>query len=191
MLKGLDEWADIDPGKAAEKAILFSKLAGVNILNYDCIGVGAGVKAETNRIIRDGEHYAKNMFFVGWNASFSPIDADKKIIKGDSDSPTNGDLFSNLKAQAGWRLRSRFEKTWRMVNYGTVYPVDELICIPSKLNKFTALIDQLSQPTYDVNSNGKIVIDKKPPGTRSPNLYDAVVIAFNPYKFKIKRAGAW
>jgi phage terminase large subunit len=39
---------------------------------------------------------------------------------------------------------------------------------------------KLTQPTYSINTVGKILIDKAPDGTRSPNLADAVVIAFQP-----------
>ena len=37
-----------------------------------------------------------------------------------------------------------------------------------------------TQPTYSINTVGKIVIDKAPDSTRSPNRADAVNIAFNP-----------
>jgi hypothetical protein len=46
----------------------------------------------------------------------------------------------------------------------------------------------LSQPTYSINTVGKIIIDKKPDGTKSPNLADAVMIQFsqsNKQKLKI------
>jgi phage terminase large subunit len=39
---------------------------------------------------------------------------------------------------------------------------------------------ELSQPTYTVNTVGKIVVDKAPEGTMSPNLADAVMICFQP-----------
>ncbi len=45
------------------------------------------------------------------------------------------------------------------------------------------LIVELSQPTYSVNGVGKIVVDKKPDGTKSPNLADSAMIAFAPIEF--------
>ena len=39
---------------------------------------------------------------------------------------------------------------------------------------------KLTQPTYSINTGGKILIDKAPDGTRSPNLADAVMIAYQP-----------
>ena len=41
---------------------------------------------------------------------------------------------------------------------------------------------ELSQPTYSQNSNGKILVDKKPDGARSPNKADSVMIAFAPIR---------
>jgi hypothetical protein len=39
-----------------------------------------------------------------------------------------------------------------------------------------ALIMELSQPTYSLDTTGKIVVDKAPEGARSPNRADAVMI---------------
>ena len=105
------------------------------------------------------------------------------MLKGDTNSPTNENFFDNLKAQGGWALRQRFYKTHRCVVHGEYYPDDELISIPSDLPQRKQLINELSQPVQkkDVKS-GKFGIDKKPPGTKSPNLYDATVIAFFPTK---------
>lgn len=41
---------------------------------------------------------------------------------------------------------------------------------------------ELSQPTYSINSAGKILIDKAPDGAKSPNLADAVMIRFSAMK---------
>jgi hypothetical protein len=42
------------------------------------------------------------------------------------------------------------------------------------------LVAELSQPTYSTNAVGKIVINKKPDGMKSPNNADAVMIRFAP-----------
>ena len=44
---------------------------------------------------------------------------------------------------------------------------------------------ELSQPTYSINSAGKIIIDKTPDGTKSPNLADAVMMRFAPMKKQV------
>ncbi len=190
LLTYLEEWAQGDTGQTAQKSIVNCGLNGCSVLNYDCVGVGAGVKGETNRIARE-KKLGSNIQFVGWNSGFKPIDSKKRFILKDKDSPTNEEMFFNLKAQAGWRLRIRFEKTWRKVTQGIDYPVDEMISIPSNISHFHDLKDQLSQPQFTTKDSGKLIIDKKPPGTKSPNLYDAVCIAYNPYKYKISKMGTW
>jgi hypothetical protein len=39
---------------------------------------------------------------------------------------------------------------------------------------------ELSQPTWSKNAVGKILVDKQPEGTKSPNLADAVMINYAP-----------
>jgi hypothetical protein len=83
-------------------------------------------------------------------------------------------------------LRRRFEKTHQavqMVAQGQSehrYPPDELISLPSTLPLLRTLQKELSQPTMGKSTRMKLLIDKKPEGTRSPNLADAVVMAYWP-----------
>ncbi len=92
----------------------------------------------------------------------------------------NKDFFANAKAQAWWALRLRFQSTYRAVVEGMEFNPDDLISIAPDLGELRALQMELSQPTYSINQVGKIVIDKQPDGTKSPNLADAVMIAFQP-----------
>ena len=186
----LDQWGMGDTGQSADRAVGNCKMLSADHFSYDCIGVGAGVKAETNRLKRE-KLAPEKLTFAPWSAAYKPIDPKKRVVVGDPESPVNEDVYLNLKAQAGWRMRTRFEKTWKLVTHGTPAPVEELISIPSDVQHFNELKDQLSQPVFSLNQSGKIVIDKKPPGTKSPNLFDAVCIAFNPYKVKRQIAGAW
>jgi len=73
-----------------------------------------------------------------------------------------------------------FQNTYRAVEEGMDYNPDEIISISGTLGKKSKLIVELSQPTYSVNGVGKIVVDKKPDGTKSPNLADSVMIAYAP-----------
>ena len=57
---------------------------------------------------------------------------------------------------------------------------DEIILIDPSLENAQRLEAELSQPTYTSNGAGKIVIDKKPNGSKSPNFFDAAVIALSP-----------
>jgi hypothetical protein len=68
--------------------------------------------------------------------------------------------------------------TYRAVVEKMDYKPDDIISISSDLTLLTALTAELSQPTYSLNNTGKIVIDKAPDGTKSPNLADSVMIAY-------------
>ena len=175
----LDKWAQGDTGQTANKAIHKCSIVKANELQYDCIGIGAGIKSETNRLKRDNL-LRKHLKIIGWNASKGVLHPKRHIIKDDKTSPLNKDLYSNLKSQGWWNLRTRFEKTYKMVNQNTTYPVSDLICIKSDIDNFDELISELSQPTYSHNSSGQITINKKPDGTRSPNLADSVNMVYWP-----------
>ena len=179
-LVNLDKWAQGDTSYTADNAVFTCRQFRVSELHYDSIGVGSGIKGECNRLKRENE-FPEHLHVFPWNAGAKVLDPEQHVIKNDRESPKNKDVFRNLKAQSWWRLRIRFEKTWKFVTKGIVYPVDELINIRSDVPYFHELIQELSQPTYGFNTSGKMVVNKKPDGTRSPNLGDAVNIAFNPY----------
>ena len=62
-------------------------------------------------------------------------------------NPLNKDFYQNLKAQAWWQLRRRFEKTHRMVCGDGEDPHEELISLPSAPPLLRTLQKELSQPT--------------------------------------------
>ena len=180
VLKRCDQWAEGDTGTSARRAMIACKEMGIREFYYDSIGVGAGVKAETNRLISEGI-VKRSLQVQRWNAAAAPINPSSHLIPGDYQSPKNEDYFSNLKAQAYMSLRIRFEKTYKAVTQGVSYPPDELISLDSKcLLNVHEIVTQLSQPTHTTNGAGKLVIDKKPDGARSPNLADAIMMCFFP-----------
>lgn len=77
-------------------------------------------------------------------------------------------------------MRTRFQKTYRAVTEGMEFDPDEIISISGTMKKKDKLVIELSQPTHTVNVVGKIVVDKKPDGTKSPNLADSAMIAYAP-----------
>lgn len=182
---GAEYWGEGDTGKTTKRAIRLMKNAGCRELQYDSIGVGSGIKASVNLLKERGdiEFFSKTKF-VKWNAGSKVINGEQRIIKRDKETPKNVDFYSNLKAQAWWSLRTRFEKTYNYMVMGQKYPEDELISIRSSIPVLEELVRELSQPTYSTNSQGKIVIDKAPAGSTSPNLADAFVMCFFPLKGK-------
>ena len=185
ILKSVDQWGERDTGVTTRRAVDACKSlqqGGVTFqLQYDCIGVGSGVKAEANRLF-DERLIPKTLQFVPWNAAASVLQPDSNMIPGDPKSPKNKDFYDNLKAQAWWNLRLRFERTWRAINEpGFTWKPDQLISLPSSLPLLRSLQKELSQATASSSTKSmKLVIDKTPEGTRSPNLADAVVMAFWP-----------
>jgi len=144
---------------------------------YDADGLGAGVRGDA-RIINEaresaGKREIRAEPFRGSGAVYNPTGqlVPKRL---------NQDFFANLKAQSWWALRLRFQATHRAVVDRMPFDADEIISINPGIPELSALTMELSQPTYSINAVGKIVIDKQPPGTRSPNLADAVMIAFEP-----------
>ena len=85
-----------------------------------------------------------------------------------------------MKAQAWWALRTRFYKTWRAITLGDVYEPDELISLDGNMPNLLKLMKELAQPTKGESADLRMVVNKTPTGTNSPNLADAVVQAYFP-----------
>lgn len=142
---------------------------------YDSDGLGAGVRGDA-RVINERRKGQRSITTTPWRGSGEVHRPEAEDVKGRK----NGDFFANAKAQAYWALRTRFQKTYRAIKEGVVAPHDELISLSSKLPLLSKLSMELSQPTYAINGVGKVVVDKKPDGARSPNLADAVMMKFAP-----------
>lgn len=180
VLKYAEHWGEGDTGATARRGIITCKEFGIHEYYYDSIGVGAGVKAETNRMIEEGL-IPRTLRVMPWNAAASPINPTNHIIPHDDQSPCNEDFFGNLKAQAWWGLRTRFEKTYKAITQGAKYDHHEMISLPSDLPRLQEIIAELSQATIKPNvMSGKLIVDKKPEGARSPNLADAIVGGYFP-----------
>ncbi|MEJ0050913.1 MAG: hypothetical protein WDN02_06875 [Methylovirgula sp.] len=115
ILKSAEEWGERDTGMTARRAVSSCDGLGSIELQYDSIGVGSGVKAETNRLADEGL-LPGQITIMPWGASETPIDPDGHVEPDDENTPLNKDFYGNLKAQAWWRLRRRFERTWRALN---------------------------------------------------------------------------
>lgn len=178
----VEEWGERDPGLTARRAILACRpYAGHITCQYDCIGVGAGVKTEYNRLTEDEQIISQHKLpFIPWNAGAGVTRPYERIIPEDNESLQNKDFFANLKAQAWWSLRTRFYKTYKARVEGVVYPTDDLISLDSSMPLLEQLKKELAQPTSGHSSRLQLLIEKKPDGMRSPNLADSGVLAFFP-----------
>lgn len=192
VLRQIEEWGARDTGVTARKAIGYSSNKLPIDVQYDCIGVGAGVKSEINRLRDDEKLLDARMSFVPWDAGTKPLNPKKHVIEGDRESPLNDDFYKNLKAQGWWLLARRFEKTHKAVTEGIQYDPDELISLDPDLPLLRTLEKELCQPTMGKSSNLKLLVNKTPNGTKSPNIGDCVMMCYHPNvsKKKAKASGA-
>jgi phage terminase large subunit len=180
ILKLAEQWGG-EAGDAADKAIPECLAVGINELYYDSVGVGSGFKSRVKTLTENGA-VPDSLKIVGWNGGQEVLDKTDHIIPNDYNSPTNEQFFENLKAQAWWRLRIRFKKTYDAVTKGVKYSPEELISLPSDLKNLHLLKMQLSQAVHKYSKKGKTMVDKKPKGAVSPNLADACTMCYCPTK---------
>jgi phage terminase large subunit len=179
ILRTAKEWGERDTGATARRSVAECQGTTPIDVMYDSIGVGAGVKAETNRLDEEGL-IPRGITFISWEAGASPLDPDGHVIPDDPESPLNKDFYHNLKAQGWWMLRRRFELTHRAVTEGVNYPIDDMISIDSRIPILRQIEKELSQPTSTKTPRMKLVVEKTPEGTRSPNVGDAIMMCYWP-----------
>ncbi len=183
VVKRCDQWGERDTAKTTRRAIDLCSDALPQLLSYDSIGVGSGVKAESNRLNDDGL-LPQGLTLVPWNAGGKVQWPGKHLIPDDEGSPKNKAYFYNLKAQGWWSLRTRVYKTFRYITEGERSPIDQLISFDSKaIGKLLyKLIEELAQPTAQPNTLMKLAVDKAPEGAASPNLGDACMMCCFPLR---------
>ena len=168
-----DEWRGQDVIYSSDKVYTYAESANAGLIIFDSIGVGAGVKAQFRR--KTGLVQA-----AGFNAGGEVLKKSSRYTEG----KTNGDMFSNLKAQTWWTVRDRFFNTWRAIEHGDVYPADQMISLSSTIDNLEYLKAELSRPQVDYDNNGRVKVeskkDLKKRGIPSPNRADALIMAFAP-----------
>jgi hypothetical protein len=177
VLTHAESWSgkDSDIYGTTERAFLlcdFNKLTG---FSYDADGLGAGVRGDARKV-NEGRAAKglKAMHVTPYRGSGAVLDPERTVPNTDR---KNVDFFENAKAQNFWAMRFRVQATYRAIQ-GEPYKVDDIISISSEIPELNALITEMSQPTYGLSKAGKILIEKKPDGSRSPNLCDCVVQLF-------------
>ena len=178
--RSVEEWGERDVGVTTRRTIAGVRGIKRIAVQYDVIGVGSGVKSEYNRLVDEKIIDPRKVSFVPWNAGAGVVNPFDRIIPNDDQSPMNKDLFKNIKAQAWWSIRARFYKTFKNITEGMFYPVDELISLDSAMPLLHQLMKELAQPTRGEDSSLRTIVNKKPDGTKSPNLADAGIQMYFP-----------
>lgn len=181
LINRLEQWTGKggDIFQTTKRAMGIAEDEAHPIMRYDSDGLGAGVRGDANEINK--ERATRNLVpihvhpFRGSAAVWNP-DAPVPGKKG----RVNKDYYYNAKAQGWFTLRERFKATHRAVVEKLPFDPEDIISISSACPLHLDLVTELSQPTFEENKNGKLEINKKPEGARSPNLADAVMMLFAP-----------
>jgi len=173
VVEVLEQWSGkgSDIYQSVAKCFDLCDQHGYEWFRYDADGLGADVRGDA-RVLNTQRGGRRPIRVETFRGSGEVVDPKREDVKG----RLNIDYFRNAKAQAWWSLRIRFLKTHRAVTGERTYSPDELISLSSDLKLLRRLCVELSQPTYQLNQAGKVVVDKTPDGARSPNLADGVMI---------------
>lgn len=188
LLEDIEEWSGKgdDIFGTVQRAFSICDKRRLEMYRFDSDGLGAGARGDA-RVINEQrkERRERQITATPYRGSGSPANPEDEAVQGEcgQQGRLNKDFFANAKAQGWWRLRTLFRNTWRAVEEKMPFSPDEIISISGSMKLKNKLIVELSQPTYSVNGVGKIVVDKKPDGTKSPNLADSAMIAYAPMEF--------
>lgn len=191
LRKGIELRALITQGAEAEVAgramYVRASSAGCREFWYEVNGVGAGARAGATQVQSAASKRGPTIH--AWNPSsavLNPAGCIHTGVTGPGIERRNRDHYGNYNAQSWWALRERFRKTYETMTGVAFYDMDDLISLPANLENLEQLKAELSQPVYSTNVAGKILVDKQPKGTKSPNLADAVKICFAPKRQEIE-----
>lgn len=143
-----------------------------DIVVYDNIGVGAGVKVGLKDRIS-----GRQIDVQGFGAGDSPWPG---VYQNDL---KNEDVFLNLRAMGWWLLRDRFERTYKAVKKGEYHDPLTLISISSDIKDLNQLKIELVRQQRKRTSGTKMIqlVSKDEMRAKkipSPNMADSLMMAF-------------
>lgn len=166
-------WGDPDTTETAHRGLEAAKNAGATLLNFDSVGVGAGVGSTLKNNTVPG------LTVQGINTGDTPSNT-----KWPDGMPAK-EKFLNLKAELWWTMRDRAKATYEHVQFlttgkGKEHPLEDLLALPEDPN----LCAELSLPRWFRNEKGKIMIERKDQlaqrGVKSPDFAEALSLTFVP-----------
>jgi len=180
LVDSAEEWSGVgqDIHKSTQKAFGIADAHDLDGFTYDADGMGAGARGAA-RVINEirAAKAQRQLVLAAFRGS-------GEVVKPESIAPgtrrKNKDYFMNAKAQSWHSLMTRVYLTYRAVTEGAKFDPDEIISFSSTMPNLSKLLAELSQPTWQENSVGKMVVDKTPDGAKSPNLGDGVMMLYSP-----------
>lgn len=147
-----------------------------SLLNFDSVGVGAGVSSTLMKNPEDG------ITVQPINTGLPPSDREWP------DGKTSEEKFANWKAEIWWLCRTALQRTHEHVLFlekkpgGKEHALTELLALPSGDKNSDQLCLELSLVKWGKNDKGKITIEKKEAlakrGIASPDFADALMLTF-------------
>ncbi len=188
-------WGQQTTTQSAYRAVAECRRLIITELNYDSVGVGTGPKG----IWMAMSDRDKALWENGPVIAFNPVNTGETPTNARwPDGKTSAEKFENLKAEAWWMLRTRFERTYEYVNatekqladpvWQEGHRVEDLISLPNH----PQLIAELSTVKVEYTDKGKVKIESKKQlasrGVKSPDYAEALVLLFTPERKKLQ---AW
>lgn len=173
----VDQWSGTEShlGISVAKVLDVCDTHKLTDFTYDADGIGGGVKAIAARANEDrAQSKRKAVQAHKFHGSGAVLDPESLTPGTDR---KNKDYLQNQKAQSWMSLRQRFLNTYRR-RKGESFQPDNFISIRPGIKYFDQLVSELAQPTRTWSLTNKLVVDKTPDGVKSPNLGDAVMMAF-------------
>lgn len=202
LLEHIEQWSGTDSGDLYASTARAFRLCDdyrLPAFCYDADGMGAGVRGDAR--VLNGQRLTEQQLtpqplngqrlksqqirvtaFRG-SASGEALYRPNDFVKGADGKPLdrrNKDYYANYKAQSYLHLRFRFQQTYRAVVKGMTVDHDDIISLNGQMKDLPRVMVELSQPVYDQNNAGKMLVDKQPDGVASPNEADAVMMVFAP-----------
>lgn len=191
VIMGAVEWQGLEDQllKSATRVWNLARDTNSNII-WDSIGVGAFVGSKFSDLNTENK---RQIQYEPFNAGGGVEEPKGIYMRFPHVDITNGEHFSNIKAQKWSEVGERFRKTYEVIEQGATHPIEELISLNKEtlgdviLNKLKM---ELAAPHKDVDRMGKFKVESKDDlferGIKSPNIADALIMSL----IRPKRAAA-
>ncbi len=167
-IRYVKKWRSDDLGLTARRADGICREWGVKRLYYDAGGVGAPIRSFFN-LIEDRPYAIRPELFGG-------------TVKGGKTiyfyKLTNEQFFMRRNAQLGFGMKLRLQNTNRLLKGKPVEKDRCLFIDPECSDRLEEYLAELSQPTWQQGTTGKVELIKRDKDEPSPDLYDGSVLAF-------------
>jgi phage terminase large subunit len=176
------EWQGLEDELLKSCTKVFNRAVETNSsIIWDSIGIGAFAGSKFQDLNRDN---FRNIMYEPFNAGGAVDNKDGAYMKLPHVVITNGEHFSNIKAQRWDEVAIRFRKTYESIEKGVKHPIDELVSLnsetlgPAMIKKIQL---ELASPHKDVDRMGKFKVESKEDlrdrGIKSPNVADALIMS--------------